>query len=125
MKEIKLYILQDWEALYAFLAEKNAENKTFSSRFFNELLFHENYLVSSGIWSHIKKNVGCFRFKDKCIERINECRERLNLDKIVSFGEVEISPMSLLSAARYCLIQKAKESGESPEELFKKYKVDI
>ena len=125
MKELKLYTLQDWEALYAFLVKKNAKDKTFSSRFFNELLFRENFLVNDGLWSHLIKNCTCFRFRDKCINRINECRKRVGLGKLGHFDKDETSPMSLLAAARYCLIPKAKESGESPEELFKEYKLDI
>jgi len=121
MKSNDQNTLSSWERLHAYLTRRNRESKTFSSRFFDELTQLESYVVAARIIEHISRG----SLKNECLSRINECRESVGLSAIRSGEMAEASPRSLLAAARYCLIQEAKESGEPPEELFKKYKLDI
>lgn len=129
MKSIPFETLSNWERLHAYLTYRDGEYEMFSSRFFDELTQLEAYVVARGIIAHISiphaRKFGKGSLKNKCLARINECREHVSLSNISSGDLVEASPRSLLAAARYCLIQEAKESGESPEELFKEYKLDV
>ena len=129
MEQLRTETLSNWERLHAYLTRRDREYGTFSSRFFDELTLLEAYVVSEGIIAHISnphaRKFGKGSLKNKCLTRINECREHVGLSNVRSSAMVEASPRSLLAAARYCLIQEAKESGESPEELFKEYKLDI
>lgn len=126
--EITTRQLIDWKLLYAYLKEKNAQNKIFSSSFFNHLSPDENGAASYGLSRHIYKlNPHLFA---SAMSRYKDDREAFGLSRNppdnTTLASSDIPIVSLLACVRYCLIEEAQVKGEStPQKLFRKYSVDL